>query len=196
MVKIYEIVNGLWNIINPKASTRDVLLKLDEYNQLNMDQETHNIITLARFIFDYRNNPKQKSAQDIFRRELAPMYGLAPAYEIATKVIDELYDCFFEETKTMYGIKKIGGYSAQYCRKKWNEEDLTSEVDVDMFWKLFHLDVKIGANSTKLFNGVCAYGAFHLLLTTAQQSLIILHPNNQEDQQQSLVLYLCYMISH
>ena len=53
-----------------------------------------------------------------------------------------------------------GGYSIIYCCAAWDEERLKSEADLAVFDLLFKIDIKNGADRTKILGRLCGFGAF------------------------------------
>ena len=54
----------------------------------------------------------------------------------------------------------VGGYSSWYCSKTWNDETLENEADLEIFDLLLKIDIKNGADTSKIVLWLCNYGAF------------------------------------
>ena len=54
----------------------------------------------------------------------------------------------------------VGGWSSNYCSKTWNDESLKNEADLEIFDLLLKIDIKNGADPSKIARWICSYGAF------------------------------------
>ena len=54
----------------------------------------------------------------------------------------------------------VGGWSSLYCSKTWNDETLENEADLEIFDLLLKIDIKNGADTTKIVLELCINGAF------------------------------------
>ena len=55
---------------------------------------------------------------------------------------------------------KIGGYSSMFCSVTWNDETLETDADLGIFDLLLKIDIKNGADISKILNCLCMRGAF------------------------------------
>ena len=55
---------------------------------------------------------------------------------------------------------KIGGWSSSYSRMTWNESTLENEADLEIFDLLLKIDIKNGADLSKIVWNLCFTGAF------------------------------------
>ena len=62
---------------------------------------------------------------------------------------------------------KAGGYSSWYCNMAWDEERLKCDADLALFDLLFQIDLKNGADRTKILSSLCNYGAFGVVKVRA-----------------------------
>ena len=53
-----------------------------------------------------------------------------------------------------------GGWSSFYCSETWNDETLENEADLEIFDLLFEIDIKNGADTSKIVQNFCFNGAF------------------------------------
>ena len=54
----------------------------------------------------------------------------------------------------------VGGWSNLYCRMTWNDETLENEADLEIFDLLLKIDIKNGADPSKIVRNLCFFGAF------------------------------------
>ena len=54
----------------------------------------------------------------------------------------------------------VEGWSSAYCSVTWNGSTLENEADLDIFDLLFKIDIKNGADTSKIFGHLCRNGAF------------------------------------
>ena len=52
------------------------------------------------------------------------------------------------------------GWSSFYCMATWNDETLENEADLEIFDLLFKIDIKNGADPSKIVYSLCGYSAF------------------------------------
>ena len=72
-------------------------------------------------------------------------------------------DSYNFETDMYFCEHQSGGYSAFYVISCWNNRKFENEADSNLFMKLVILDIKNGADPSKLIYKTCQAGAFHLL---------------------------------
>ena len=53
-----------------------------------------------------------------------------------------------------------GGWSSYYCSATWNDFTLENEADLEIFDLLFKIDIKNGADASKIVWSLCFSGAF------------------------------------
>ena len=54
----------------------------------------------------------------------------------------------------------FGGWSSYYCNETWNVSTLENDADLEVFDLLFKIDIKNGANKSKIVLGLCRNGAY------------------------------------
>ena len=64
------------------------------------------------------------------------------------------------ESELYFKEGTVGGYSSFYCVATWDEYGLKNEADLALFDLLLEIDVKNGADTTKILNNLCKGGAF------------------------------------
>ena len=67
------------------------------------------------------------------------------------------------ENKMYFDDGFVGGWSSFYCSKIWNKSTLENDADLGIFDLLFEIDIKNGADPTKIANWLCFFGAFEAL---------------------------------
>ena len=63
----------------------------------------------------------------------------------------------------------FGGWSSYYCKKTWNDEILENEADLEIFDLLFKIDIKNGADLSKIVHSLCKNGAFEAVKVRQSQ---------------------------
>ena len=53
----------------------------------------------------------------------------------------------------------IGGWSSGYCKVTWNDSTLENEADLEIFDLLFKIDIKNGADTSKIVQNLFNVGA-------------------------------------
>ena len=64
------------------------------------------------------------------------------------------------EIKIYFKDGYIAGWSSFYCKKTWNDSTLENDADLEIFDLLLKIDVKNGADQSKIVNSLCKGGAF------------------------------------
>ena len=54
----------------------------------------------------------------------------------------------------------LGGWSSYYCIQTWNDSTLENEADLDIFDLFLKIDIKNGADTSKIVHSLCKEGAF------------------------------------
>ena len=54
----------------------------------------------------------------------------------------------------------VGGWSSLYCHKTWNDLTLENDADLEIFDLLLNIDIKNGADTSKIVHRLCLVGAF------------------------------------
>ena len=65
-----------------------------------------------------------------------------------------------EEIETYFDNGNVGGWSSYYCKETWNNWTLENDADLEIFNLLFKIDIRNGADKSKIFNSLCFYGTF------------------------------------
>ena len=55
------------------------------------------------------------------------------------------------------------GYAGAYSIFKWNDDQCSSTTDPNLFFRLFQLDIKHGADANLIFNVVCQSCAHYII---------------------------------
>ena len=64
------------------------------------------------------------------------------------------------EIEMYFEDDKVGGWSSLYCRETWNDETLENDADLEIFDLLLKIDIKNGADTSKIVQSLCFLGAF------------------------------------
>ena len=90
-----------------------------------------------------------------FRGFLSNYFGASYDEEVSEKWKAVIY-----EIETYFDDRKSDGWSSLYCSKTWNDDTLENEADLEIFDLLFKIDIKNGANLSKIVMSLCLDGAF------------------------------------
>ena len=74
--------------------------------------------------------------------------------------VSDKWAAVIDEIRLYFEDGKVGGYSSWYCNATWNNETLENEVDFEIFDLLLKIDIKNGADTSKIVNRLCYYGAY------------------------------------
>ena len=64
------------------------------------------------------------------------------------------------EIKLYFEDGKVGGWSSFYCKMTWNDKTLENDADLEIFDLLFKIDIRNGADTSKILHSLCLDGAF------------------------------------
>ena len=102
--------------------------------------------------------------EENFENFLSNYFGASYDEEFSEKwraVIFEIELCFKDV--------KIGGWSSCYCKETWNDETLENEADLEIFDLLLKIDIKNGADTSKIVLYLCMFGAFEAVKVRKSQ---------------------------
>ena len=142
------------------AAAKDYLEFFDDFKYINFMTEVR-IIMEKKDIYKKHNFKRPASDSEICKLEeefesfLSNYFGTDYDEEDSDKwkpVIDEIR-LYFE-----YG--EVGGWSSYYCSVTWNDETLENDADLEIFDLLEKIDMKNGADSSKIVHVLCLDGAF------------------------------------
>ena len=74
--------------------------------------------------------------------------------------LSKKWKAFNDEMRMHFDDVDVGGWSSYYCKLTWNDETLENEADLEIFDLLLKIDMKNGADTSKIVNWLCTYGAF------------------------------------
>ena len=74
-------------------------------------------------------------------------------------VSDKLKDIIYE-IETYFKDGTVGGWSSSYCEVTWNDSTLENDAVLEIFDILLKIDIKNGADFSKIVFGLCHYAAF------------------------------------
>ena len=93
-----------------------------------------------------------------FKNFLTNYFGPGYGEEISGK-----WESVFVEQRLYFEDGAVGGWSSYYCKTTWNESTLENEADLEIFDLLLKIDIKNGAEPTKIVFWLCGYGAFEVV---------------------------------
>ena len=71
-----------------------------------------------------------------------------------------LVDITIIEIDTYFKDGRVGGWSSFYCKKTWNDSTLENDANLEIFDLLLKMDIKNGADTSKIVDSLCLTGAF------------------------------------
>ena len=80
---------------------------------------------------------------------------------------------FYLEMLISFKNDQSGGYSGAYCASTWNDSTLKNDADLEVFDLLFEIDIKNGADPSKLVNNLCNRGAFEAVKVGQNYSSVL-----------------------
>ena len=88
--------------------------------------------------------------------------GFLPTYFGADydEELTEKWESVIIEISLYFENRNVEGWSSYYCKKTWNDETLENEADFEIFDLLFKIDIKNGADTSKIVDSLCKNGAF------------------------------------
>ena len=93
--------------------------------------------------------------EENFKSFLSNYYGASYDEEDSEK-----WEAVIYEIETYFKDGKVGGWSSFYCKATWNDETLENEADLAIFDLLLEIDIKNGADTSKIVDSLCLNGAF------------------------------------
>ena len=72
----------------------------------------------------------------------------------------EKWDAVIIEIRMYFEVGKVGGWSSLYCKETWNDETLENDADLEIFELFLKIDIKNGADTSKIVKSLCNFGAF------------------------------------
>ena len=58
---------------------------------------------------------------------------------------------------------RIGGWSSFYCKVTWNDSTLKNDADLEIFNLLFKIDIRNGADTSKIVFYLCHDGGYEAI---------------------------------
>ena len=89
------------------------------------------------------------------KRFLSNYFGASYDEEVSEK-----WAAVIIEIRLYFEDGKLGGWSSFYCKVTWNDETLENEADLEIFDLLLKIDIKNGADTSKIVQNFCFNGAF------------------------------------
>ena len=84
-------------------------------------------------------------------------YYFGASYE---EEISEKWAAIINEITIYFEDGFHGGWSSYYCSVTWNDSTLENEADFEIFDLLLKIDIKNGADTSKIVQNLCIFGAF------------------------------------
>ena len=112
------------------------------------------MITCQRFSLVPKITKNSEDIKEAFQKFLSDSFGDhydGRLSEQLVAVIIEI-DIYFKDG--------VGGWSNLYCKATWNNRTLENEADLEIFDLLFKIDIKNGADPSKIVLSLCRNGAF------------------------------------
>ena len=76
------------------------------------------------------------------------------------KKVSEKWGDIIREIEYYFEDGYVGGWSSFYCKMAWNDSTLENDADLKIFDLLFKIDIKNGADTSKIVDNLCRNGAF------------------------------------
>ena len=108
--------------------------------------------------------PEISKLEEKFESFLSNYFGASYDEEVSEK-----WEAVTYEIETYFKDGKIGGWSSYYCKATWNDETLENEADFEIFDLLFKIDIKNGADTSKIVDSLCLDGAFEAVKVRFRQ---------------------------
>ena len=99
--------------------------------------------------------PEISKLETNFDGFLSTYFGASYDQKVSKKWRD-----IIQEIRRYFEDRKVGGWSSFYCKKTWNDSTLENEADLKIFDLLLEIDIKNGADASKIVHSLCFYGAF------------------------------------
>ena len=99
--------------------------------------------------------PDISQLEENFESFLSNYFG-ATYYE----EVSENWGSVISEIRLYFDDGKVGGYSSWYCKNTWIDSTLENDANLEIFDLLLKIDTQNGADTSKIFECLCYYGAF------------------------------------
>ena len=96
--------------------------------------------------------------KDRFESFLSNYFGASYDEEVSEKWEDVIF-----EIELYFKDGDVGGWSSYYCKATWNDSTLENDADLEVFDLLLKIDIKDGADTSKIVLRLCRYGAFEAI---------------------------------
>ena len=101
--------------------------------------------------------------------------------------VSEKWEAVLYEIETYFKDGYAGGWSSYYCKKTWNDSTLENEADLEIFDLLFKIDIKNGADTSKIVHSLCFYGAFEAVKVRFRQNNQVIRRSKLENRLEALI---------
>ena len=103
--------------------------------------------------------------EENFENFLTNYFGPGYGEEISGK-----WESVFVEQRLYFEDGAVGGWSSYYCKLTWNDETLENDANLEIFDLLLKIDIKNGADLSKIVLSLCHNGAFEAV--TVKKKLV------------------------
>ena len=76
------------------------------------------------------------------------------------KKVWKKWKAVISEIELYFKDDQLGGWSSYYCEKTWNDSTLENEADLEIFEILFKIDIRNGADTSKIVWNLCYSGPY------------------------------------
>ena len=101
------------------------------------------------------NGHENSKLEEKFGGFLSNYFGVSYDEKVSEKWAAIVFETFIN-----FDDGAVGGWSSEYCRKTWNDLTLENDADLEIFDLLLKIDIKNGADISKIVLWLCAFGAF------------------------------------
>ena len=165
---LQEIIQShqcFFRAIRQNKSTDEIRKGLVRYQSVLGQKNMAYTIKLAKEYFHFRKITEHQINRNRFAEQIRsnnPKMEQNRSDNLEVLILQLNYSYNFE-TKLYFKDSYSGGYSTGYLRFTWKEIDLKCEADSTLFREIFEMDIRNGAEPTKLLLYVCLYGGWSIL---------------------------------
>ena len=144
-------------------SEAKLLANIEKYLELLNDPETKQILDFCRKKISeniYSDDELKNSLMEGIRQQ--PQFSSVSEYSLKFQ-IKRIKDQLESEISMYESDGKMGGFSTQYLNRKWDDFKMRSTAKTEIFEQLLEIDIKNGADISRILFYVCSSGNFELL---------------------------------
>ena len=83
--------------------------------------------------------------------------------------VSEKWAAVIYEIRLYFKDGQVGGWSTYYCKLTWNDCTLENDADLEIFNLLLKIDIKNGAETSKIVRNLCINGAYEAVKVRQSQ---------------------------